>query len=100
MIMVDKRYIPDTSNIDAFLKKYIVGDDTELTEKMNSAQYPLSNTIMELETRCGFNQKETATYLGIDYDKLLRLESVDLSIPVKEYEDAVNKLTNYYIKGE
>lgn len=100
MIRVDKRYVSGTSNLDAFLKKYIVGDDTELTEEMNSAQYPLSNTIMELETRCGFNQKETATYLGIDYDKLLRLESVDLSIPIKEYEDAVNKLTNYYIKGE
>lgn len=98
--MAGKRYIPDTSDLDAFLKKYIVGDDTELTEKMNSAQYSLSNTIMELEIRCGFNQKETATYLGIDYDKLLRLESVDLSIPIKEYEDAVNKLTNYYIKGE
>lgn len=55
---------------------------------------------MELETRCGFNQKETANYLGVDYDKLLRLESVDLSIPIKEYEDAVNKLTNYYTKGE
>jgi len=98
--MVDKRYISDTSNLDAFLKKYVVEDDTELTEKMNSAQYPLSNTIMELETKCGFNQKETATYLGIEYDKLLRLESVDLSIPVKEYEDTVDKLTNYYTKGE
>lgn len=98
--MVDKRYVSDTSNLDAFLKKYIVEDDTELTGKMNSAQYPLSNTIMELETKCGFNQKETATYLGIEYDKLLRLESVDLSIPVKEYEDTVDKLTNYYTKGE
>lgn len=98
--MVDKRYVSDTSNLDAFLKKYVVGDDTELTEKMNSAQYPLSNTIMELETKCGFNQKETATYLGIEYDKLLRLESVDLSIPVKEYEDTVDKLTNYYTKGK
>ena len=98
--MAGKRYIPDTSDLDAFLKKYVVGDDTELTEKMSSVQYPLSNTIMELETRCGFSQKETATYLGIDYDKLLRLESVDLSIPIKEYEDAVSKLTNYYTKGE
>lgn len=98
--MVGKRYVSDTSNLDAFLKKYVVGDDTELTEKMNSEQYPLSNTIMELETKCGFNQKETATYLGIEYDKLLRLESVDLSIPVKEYEDTVDKLTNYYTKGE
>lgn len=98
--MVDKRHVSDTSNLDAFLKKYVVGDDTELTGKMNSAQYSLSNTIMELETKCGFNQKETAAYLGIEYDKLLRLESVDLSIPVKEYEDAVDKLTNYYNKGE
>lgn len=78
--------------LNKFLKKYVIGNDKILSEKMKSKQYPLSNRIMELETKLGFDQKQTANCLAIPFDKLLQLEAVDLSIPVNEYQVAINKL--------
>lgn len=82
--------------LDDFLKEYVVGNDKDLLEKMESKQYPLSNNIMALETKLGFDQKKTADYLGISFEKLLKLEAVDLSIDVSEYENTVNKLLKAY----
>jgi len=78
--------------LDKFLEKYAVGNDKVLLKKMKSKQYPLSNRIMELETKLGFNQKQTASYLNIPFNKLLKLEAVDLSVPVNDYQAVVNKL--------
>lgn len=78
--------------LNKFLKRYVVGNDKILLEKMKSKQYPLSNRIMKLETKLGFNQKQTANYLAIPFDKLLQLEAVDLSIPANEYQAIINKL--------
>lgn len=75
--------------LDEFLRNYIVGDDPELNEKMDSKQYPLSNEIMELETKLGVDQKQTAKLAHISLAKLLRLESVDLTIPVSEYQQVI-----------
>lgn len=75
--------------LDEFLRNYVVGDDPKLNEKMNSKQYPLSNEIMELETKLGVDQKQTAKLAHISLAKLLRLESVDLTIPVSEYQKVV-----------
>lgn len=75
--------------LDEFLRNYIVGDDPKLNEKMDSKQYLLSNEIMELETKLGVNQKQTAKLAHISLAKLLRLESVDLTIPVSEYRKVV-----------
>lgn len=78
--------------LNRFLKRYVVGNDKILSEKMKSKQYPLSNRIMELETKLGFDQQQTANYLAIPFDKLLQIEAVDLSIPVNEYQAIINKL--------
>lgn len=78
--------------LNKFLKKYVAGNDKILLEKLKSKQYPLANRIMELETKLGFDQKQTANYLAIPFDKLLQLEAVDLSIPVSEYQAVINKL--------
>lgn len=75
--------------LDEFLHNYVVGDDPKLNEKMDSKQYPLSNEIMELETKLGVDQKQTAKLAHISLAKLLRLESVDLTIPVSEYQQVV-----------
>lgn len=75
--------------LDEFLRNYVVGNDPKLNEKMDSKQYPLSNEIMELETKLGVDQKQTAKLAHISLAKLLRLESVDLTIPVSEYQKAV-----------
>lgn len=75
--------------LDEFLRNYVVGDDPKLNEKMDSKQYPLSNEIMELETKLGVDQKQTAKLAHISLAKLLRLESVDLTIPVSEYQKVV-----------
>lgn len=75
--------------LDEFLRNYVVGDEPKLNEKMDSKQYPLSNEIMELETKLGVNQKQTAKLAHISLAKLLRLESVDLTIPVSEYQKVV-----------
>lgn len=75
--------------LDEFLYNYIVGNDPELNEKMVSKQYPLSNEIMELETKLGIDQKQTAKLAHISLAKLLRLESVDLTIPVSEYQKVI-----------
>lgn len=75
--------------LDGFLHNYVVGDDPELNEKMDSKQYPLSNEIMELETKLGVDQKQTAKLAHISLAKLLSLESVDLTIPVSEYQKVV-----------
>lgn len=75
--------------LDEFLYNYIVGNDPELNEKMVSKQYPLSNEIMELETKLGIDQKQTAKLAHISLAKLLRLESVDLIIPVSEYQKVI-----------
>lgn len=75
--------------LDEFLYNYVVGDDPELNEKMDSKQYPLSNEIMELETKLGVDQKQTAKLAHISLAKLLRLESVDLTIPVSEYQQVI-----------
>lgn len=75
--------------LDEFLRNYIVSDDPKLNEKMDSKQYLLSNEIMELETKLGVNQKQTAKLAHISLAKLLRLESVDLTIPVSEYRKVV-----------
>lgn len=75
--------------LDEFLRNYVVGDDPKLNEKMDSKQYPLSNEIMELETKLGVNQKQTAKLAHISLAKLLRLESVDLTIPVSEYQQVI-----------
>lgn len=75
--------------LDEFLRNYVVGDDLELNKKMNSKQYPLSNKIMRLETKLGVNQKQTAKLAHISLTKLLRLESVDLTIPVSEYQKVI-----------
>ena len=75
--------------LDEFLRNYIVGDDLELNKKMNSKQYPLSNKIMKLETKLGIDQKQTAKLAHISLAKLLRLESVDLTIPVSEYQKVI-----------
>lgn len=75
--------------LDEFLHNYIVGDDLELNKKMNSKQYPLSNKIMRLETKLGIDQKQTAKLAHISLAKLLRLESVDLTIPVSEYQKVI-----------
>lgn len=78
--------------LNKFLKKYVVGNDKTLSEKLKSKQYPLANRIIELETKLGFDQKQTANYLAISFDKLLQLEAVDLIIPVSEYQAVINKL--------
>lgn len=75
--------------LDEFLRNYVVGDDPKLNEKMDSKQYPLSNEIMELETKLGVDQKQTAKLAHISLAKLLRLESVDLTIPVSEYQQVI-----------
>lgn len=75
--------------LDEFLRNYIVSDDLELNKKMNSKQYPLSNKIMRLETKLGIDQKQTAKLAHISLAKLLRLESVDLTIPVSEYQKVI-----------
>lgn len=75
--------------LDEFLRNYVVGDDLELNKKMNSKQYPLSNKIMRLETKLGVNQKQTAKLAHISLAKLLRLESVDLTIPISEYQKVI-----------
>lgn len=75
--------------LDEFLRNYVVGDDLELNKKMNSKQYPLSNKIMRLETKLGIDQKQTAKLAHISLTKLLRLESVDLTIPVSEYQKVI-----------
>lgn len=75
--------------LDEFLRNYIVGDDPELNEKMDSKQYLLSNEIMELETKLGVDQKQTAKLAHISLARLLRLESVDLTIPVSEYQQVI-----------
>ena len=75
--------------LDEFLRNYVVGDDPELNEKMDSKQYLLSNEIIELETKLSVNQKQTAKLAHISLAKLLRLESVDLTIPVSEYRKVV-----------
>lgn len=75
--------------LDEFLRNYVVGNDPELNEKMDSKQYPLSNEIMELETKLGVDQKQTAKLAHISLAKLLRLESVDLTIPVSEYQQVI-----------
>ena len=79
-----------------FLEKYVVGNNEDLKKKMKSVQYSFSNNIMALESKLGFDQQETADYLNISLEKLLRLESVDLSIDVSEYESMVNKLLEEY----
>ena len=79
-----------------FLEKYVVGNNEDLKKKMKSDQYSFSNNIMALESKLGFDQQETADYLNISLEKLLRLESVDLSIDVSEYEAMVNKLLEEY----
>lgn len=75
--------------LDEFLRNYVVGNDPELNEKMDSKQYPLANQIMELETKLGIDQKQTAKLAHISLTRLLRLESVDLTIPVNEYQKVV-----------
>ena len=75
-----------------FLKKYVVGNNENLKKKMKSVKYSLSNNIMALESELGFDQQETADYLNISLEKLLRLESVDLSIDVDDYQLAVLEL--------
>lgn len=75
--------------LDEFLRNYIVGDDPELNEKIDSKQYLLSNEIMELETKLGVDQKQTAKLTHISLARLLRLESVDLTIPVSEYQQVI-----------
>lgn len=75
--------------LDEFLRNYVVGDDPKLNEKINSKQYPLSNEIMELETKLGVDQKQVAKLAHISLVKLLSLESVDLTIPVSEYQKVV-----------
>lgn len=75
--------------LDEFLRNYVVGDDLELNKKMNSQQYPLSNEIMRLETKLGIDQIQTAQLAHISVDELLRLESVDLGIPVSKYQKVV-----------
>lgn len=78
--------------LDEFLQNYVVGNDPELNEKMVSKQYPLSNEIMELETKLGVDQKQAAKLAHISLVKLLRLESVDLAIPVSEYQKVITIL--------
>lgn len=80
--------------LDEFLRNYVVGDDLELNKKMNSKQYPLSNEIMRLETKLGIDQIQTAQLAHISVDELLRLESVDLGIPVSKYQKVVTVLKN------
>lgn len=75
--------------LDEFLRNYVVGNDPELNEKMDSKQYPLSNEIMELETKLGADQKQAAKLAHISLVKLLRLESVDLTISVSEYQKVI-----------
>lgn len=75
--------------LDEFLRNYVVGNDPELNEKMDSKQYPLSNEIMELETKLGVDQKQTAKLAHISLVKLLCLESVDLTISVSEYQKVI-----------
>lgn len=82
--------------LNEFLEKYVVGNNEDLKKKMKSVQYTFSNNIMALESKLGFDQQETADYLNISLEKLLRLESVDLSIDVSEYEAIVNKLLEEY----
>ena len=75
-----------------FLKKYVVGNNENLKKKMKSVKYSLSNNIMALESELGFDQQKTAEYLNISLEKLLRLESVDLSIDIIDYQLAVLEL--------
>lgn len=75
-----------------FLEKYVVGNNEDLKKKMKSVRYSLSNNIMALESELGLDQQETADYLNISLEKLLRLEYVDLSIDVDDYQLAVLEL--------
>ena len=78
--------------IDHFLNKYVVGGDDDLKNKMKSPQYDLSNSILGLEAKLNMSQDDIAKYLNIKLDTLFSVESVDLNIPVKTYENIINKL--------
>lgn len=78
--------------LDDFLNKYVADGDDYLKNKMESPQYDLSNSILGLEAKLNMSQSDIAKYLNIKLDTLLSVESADLNIPVKTYENIINKL--------
>lgn len=81
-------------NLNEFLNKNVVGNNDYLKKKVNSEQFELAGRIMELESKQGLTQVETARFLGIDYEKLLDFESGDIEIPVNEYKRLIQKFEN------
>lgn len=83
--------------LDQFLKSYIVKTNSSLNAKMNDLHYTLSNEIMHLEVQLSLTQKEASNVCHISLNKLLKMENVDLDIPISTYLNSILILNQLYV---
>ena len=73
----------------------LFGNDLMLRHKIKNKRRLLSDKIMQLETKAKLTQEQVAQAAHIPLVYLLKMENVDLKIPLNEYLLVIQKLKAY-----
>lgn len=58
--------------------------------QLTSPQYPLAEKLLTYKIVYSLNEEEMADLAGVTLDEIIRMENVDISIPIDSYQAAIN----------
>ena len=73
---------------------YIIKLSPELKKKTESEVYPMSIALINNRVRRSMTQDEMARAIGMDAEKLAKLEFADESFGIDEYKFALDRVIN------